>query len=116
MRIDIVQRMGWLPAVRRFARFPISLPVIGRTGPSSKKAIEGVVRSIGAGGLMAEFPVQMVPGSAVGLVLQRRHGPLTVKGRVVWTFATRGTVRHGFEFPEPLWPGFAMELFLDENR
>jgi hypothetical protein len=116
MGAEIVDQKGELLATRRFARFPISLPVIGRAGQSFKKAIQGVVRSIGAGGLMAEFPVQMAPGSAVGLVLQRRHGPLTVKGRVVWTSAMKGTVRHGFEFWEPQWPGFAMELFLDENR
>ena len=110
------QQAGGLPGARRFARFPISLPVIGRAGQSPKGSIEGTVRSIGAGGLMAEFPVQMVPGRAVGLVLQRRHGPLIVKGRVVWTSATEGTVRHGFAFLEPKWPGFAMDLFLDENR
>ena len=65
---------------------------------------------------MAEFPVQMVPGRAIGLVLQRRHGPLTVRGRVVWTSASRGKIRHGFAFLTPQWPGFAMDLFLDENR
>ena len=112
----MVKQTGGLPGVRRFARFPISLPVIGRSGQSSEKAIAGVVRSVGAGGLMAEFPVQMVPGQAIGLVLQRRHGPLTVQGRVVWSSATGDTVRHGFAFREPQWPGFAMELFLDENR
>jgi len=110
------KQTGGLADLRRYARFPVSLPVIGRGVQSPKKEIEGVVRSISAGGLMAEFPVQMSPGSALGLVLQTRHGPLTVEGRVVWTSATRGTIRHGFAFPEPKWPGFAMDLFLDENR
>ena len=102
--------------VRRFARFPVSMPVIGRSGRSPKKSIQGVVRSVGAGGLMVEFPVQMLPGSSVGLVIRTRHGPLTLEGRVVWTSATGDTVRHGFAFLEPKWPGFAMDLFLDENR
>ena len=110
------KQTGGLPEPRRYARFPVSLPVIGRAVQFPQREIEGVVRSISAGGLMAEFPVQMPPGGAVGLVLQTRHGPLTVEGRVVWTSATRGTVRHGFAFPEPKWPGFAMDLFLDENR
>jgi hypothetical protein len=116
MTNEMIQEMDGLLGTRRFARFPISLRVIGRDGQSPKEPIQGVVRSIGAGGLMAEFPVQMVPGRTLGLVLQRRHGPLTVKARVVWTSATRGKVRHGFAFVQPQWPGFAMELFLDENR
>ena len=110
------KEMKALRRIRRYARFPISLPVIGRTGESSRKAVKGMVRSVGAGGLMAEFPVQMMPGRSVGLVLQRRHGPLTVRGRVVWAIPTRRSVRHGFAFLEPQWPGFAMDLFLDENR
>jgi len=116
MSNTMAQQTDGLLGTRRFARFPISLPVVGRAGQCLKQSIQGVVRSIGAGGLMAEFPVQMVPGRAVGLVLQRRHGPLTIRGRVVWTSTTGDTVRHGFAFLEPQWPGFAMDLFLDENR
>jgi hypothetical protein len=116
MSSDRMPQANRLPGTRRFARFPISLRVTGRAGQSSKKPIQGVVRSIGAGGLMVEFPVQMVAGRAMGLVLQRRHGPLTVKGRVVWASPARRMVRHGFAFLEPQWPGFAMDLFLDENR
>ena len=113
---DRGQRVGEPLTKRRFARFPIALPVIGRDGKSSEEAVQGIVRSIGAGGLMAEFLVQMVPGRAIGLVLQRRHGPLIVHGRVVWTSASEGRICHGFAFLTPQWPGFAMDLFLDENR
>jgi len=121
MRNEMARQMGGLTRTRRFARFRVCMPVIGRAGRSSKTAVQGrtmrgVVRSVGAGGLMVEFPVQMAPGRDIGLVLQRRHGPLTMKGRVVWTSPTRGMVRHGFAFLEPQWPGFAMDLFLDENR
>lgn len=117
MSNGLAQQMGGLLGARRFARFPISLPVIGRVGQSPKRAIEGVVRTVGAGGLMADFPVRMMPGSAVGLVLQRRHGPLTVEGRVVrLDLRNGGRIRHGFAFREPQWSGFALELFLNEYR
>jgi len=101
---------------RRFARLPIALPVIGRVAQSPEQAVAGVVRTVGAGGLMAELPVRIVSGSVVDLVLQRRHGPLTVEGRVVWTSGTGGRIRHGFAFRNPQWSGFAMDLFLDEHR
>lgn len=110
------RQTGELPEVRRFRRFPVSLPVTGRAGQFPREDIEGVVRNVSAGGLMAEFPVRLLPGSAIGLVLQRRFGPLPLEGRVVWTSESGGTVRHGLAFPEPKWPGFAMDLFLDENR
>lgn len=116
MSHELIQRRDGRSSARRFRRFPIALPVIGRMGQSPKRAIEGVVRTVGAGGLMAEFPVWMRPGSAMGLVLQRRHGPLIVEGRVVWTSATGGRIRHGFAFREPQWSGFALDLFLDEHR
>jgi hypothetical protein len=116
MADEDTKQTGGLRETRQFARYPVSLPVIGRAVKTPKKEIRGVVRSLGAGGLMAEFPVRMLPGSAVGLILQTRHGPLTLEGRVVWTSATGGTIRHGFAFLEPKWPGFAMDLFLDENR
>ena len=101
---------------RRFGCLPIALPVIGRVAQSPEQAVAGVVRTVGAGGLMAEFPVRMMPGSAVRLVLQRHHGPLTVEGRVVWTSGTGGRIRHGFAFRTPQWSGFALDLFLDEHR
>jgi hypothetical protein len=101
---------------RRFARLPMALPVIGRVAQSREQAVAGVVRTVGAGGLMAEFPVRMMPGSAVRLVLQRRHGPLTVEGRVVWTSGTGARIRHGLAFRNPQWSGFALDLFLDEHR
>jgi hypothetical protein len=107
---------GNLSQIRRFTRFPVSLPVTGRVVELSEGDIEGMARNVGAGGLMAELPVSLPPGSAVGLVLQRRHGPLLVEARVIWTMASGGMIRHGFAFLEPKWPGFAMDLFLDENR
>ena len=101
---------------RRFARFPISLPVLARAGHASGQEVGGTVRDIGAGGLMADFPVEMAPRSAIWLLLQRRRGPLEMKGRVVWTAVTQGMIRHGVAFPEPKGQDFAMDLFLAERR
>lgn len=100
---------------RRFARFPVSLPVLARAEHSPGQDVAGTVRDIGAGGLMAEFPVDMVPRSTIRLLLQTRRGPLEMEGRVVWTAATQGMIRHGVAFPEPKHQDFAIDLFLAER-
>lgn len=104
------------PGVRQFERFPVSLPAVGWTAQFPGKVIEGMVRVIGAGGFMAELSVQMVPGSTVDLVLDTQRGAVEVKGRVVWTSASGGTVRHGFAFPAPKAPDFAAALHAAESR
>ena len=101
---------------RRFARVPVSLPVLARAEQFPGKEIAGVVRNVSAGGLTAEFPVQIAPDSTVALRLQTRRGPLEVKGRIVWTTVIGGTVRHGFTFPEPKGLDFALDLFIRENQ
>ncbi len=65
---------------------------------------------------MAEFPVQMVSGSTLGLTLQTPWGPLEVEGRVVWTAVAQGKVRHGVAFPEPKEQDFAVDLFVAGSR
>lgn len=102
--------------VRKFERFPVSLPAVGWTAQFPGKVIEGMVRVIGAGGFMAELSVQMVPGSTVDLVLDTQRGAVEVKGRVVWTSAGGGTVRHGFAFPQPKAPDFAASLLAAESH
>ncbi len=101
---------------RRFVRLPVVVPVIGRAVQFPGEEIRGMVRNIAAGGVLAEFPVQMVPGSVVDLVLQTRRGPRGMEGKVVWTSAVQGKIHHGIAFPEPKEPTFALELFLHENR
>ena len=103
---------GRPPGRRQFARFPVFYAAAFRDEHFPGKEISGSVRDIGDGGLMAEFPVQMPCGSAMGLVLQTRRGPLSVEGRVVWTAATQEMTRHGIAFPEPQSMGFALDLFL----
>ena len=100
---------------RRYARFPVSLLILVRAKQFPGRGIPGTVRNIGAGGLMAEFPVQMVPGSAMRLLLQTRGGPLTEEGQVVWTAVTPGAVRHGVAFPEPKGQDFAVDLFVTDH-
>ncbi len=65
---------------------------------------------------MAEFPVEMVPGSSMDLVLQTRWGPLEVEGTVVWASASEGKIFHGVAFPEPKGQDFAVDLFVAESR
>lgn len=101
------------PWTRQFARFPVSLPVLVRAGQAPGREIPGRARDVGAGGLMAELPVNMGAGSAVGLLLQTRSGRRELEARVVWTAATEGTVRHGCAFPVPQSPDFAVELFIE---
>lgn len=101
---------------RRFARFPVVLPVIGRAAQSGGKEIRGMAWNVGGGGLMAEFPVDMAPREAVSLVLETRRGPLEVDGRVVWTAAANGKIRHGVAFWEPKGQEFAVDLFVSESR
>jgi hypothetical protein len=57
-----------------------------------------VIHNIGTGGLMAEFPVELVRGRAVELTLITRAGSLTLEGRVAWTAAGEGHVRPGVAF------------------
>jgi len=101
---------------RRFARFPVVLPVIGRAAQSGGKEIRGMVWNVGGGGLMAEFPVDMAPREAVSLLLETRRGLLEVDGRVVWTAAANGKIRHGVAFREPKGQEFAVDLFVSESR
>jgi len=101
---------------RRFARFPVSLPATGRAPQVTKSVLNGMVRSVGSGGILAEFPRETPVGSVMHVVLQRRHGPLEIECRVTWTAKAGGVIRHGLAFLTPQPPGFAEDLFLEEPR
>jgi hypothetical protein len=94
---------------RRFLRFPVSLPVVAL---SPLGELAGMVRNVGAGGLMAEFPRQLIQDSAVDLLLQTRRGHVSVAARIVWVAPANGTVRHGCAFSEPKEESFAVGLFV----
>jgi len=77
--------------------------------------LQGTVRDIGRGGLMAEFPVALVPGSVVELTLRTRDGFLRETSRVVWVKTVEGRARHGFAFPEPKPREYAVDLYRQES-
>ncbi|MGE5850344.1 MAG: PilZ domain-containing protein [Candidatus Methylomirabilota bacterium] len=113
---EIEALWGHLPGRRRFGRFPVSLPVTGRSPQIGGEELRGLVRTVGAGGIMVEFPAEVPPGSTIHLVLEIRLGPLPVECRVVWARATAGTVRHGLAFLEYMGRNFATDLFIEEHR
>jgi hypothetical protein len=101
------------PRRRQFLRMPVSLPVLGRAPQFPGEALRGMVLNVSGGGMLAEFPVELVPGSVVD---QTRHGEQEVEGKVIWISIAEGRIRHGVAFPEPRGQAFAMDLFLGENR
>lgn len=113
---EVEAMWGQLPGRRRFGRFPVSLPAEGRSREVGERELSGTVRTVGAGGLMVEFPVEIPPGSSIHLVLKIRMGPLPVECRVVWVRASGNTVRHGLAFLEHMGRNFARDLFLEEHH
>jgi hypothetical protein len=101
---------GPAPQIRRFARICVALPAIGWAPQFPGMPLRGMVRHIAAGGLMVEFPVEVVPGSTLRIHLETRQAAREMAGKVVWTAADGDTIRHGVSFPEPQ----ALE-FLDES-
>ena len=101
---------------RQFGRLPVSLRAVGLTTLVSGGQVSGTVRTIGVGGLMAEFPVEVPPGSLLRVQIARQHGSLEVDSRVVWTAAISGAVLHGLAFLTPKDPEFAVDLFMEEVR
>ena len=92
------------------------LPVIGWVPDRSGLELHGTALRVGAGGLEAEFPQAIPPGSTLQVVLKTRQNPIETDCRVVFATQTGTTVRHGLAFLEPKDPHFAMELYLRESR
>lgn len=109
------QPQGYL-GERRFPRFEVALPVVGRVPQFPERDIHGTVRNIGRGGLMAEFPVELVSGSFVDLTLHTRNGLQEEAGRVVWVACAGATVRHGLAFSEPKGRDYMVDLFLGQQH
>ncbi len=101
---------------RRHVRLPVLLPAAGwMTDPQSAK-VQGTVRNVSAGGILAEFPQEMPPGRSVRVVLSSRLGRGGVGGGVVWVRGVGLGIHHGIAFPEPKNRSFALDLFLAEHR
>ena len=100
---------------RHFVRLPVAVPVVGRAAQFGDTEVHGTVWNLGGGGLMAKFPVWIVPGSVVALVLQTRTGPLAVTGEVAWADPPGIQISHGIAFRDPRGHDFALALFHSEN-
>ncbi|HWT83282.1 MAG TPA: PilZ domain-containing protein [Candidatus Methylomirabilis sp.] len=100
---------------RRYVRMSVSLPIIGRAAEFGERELLGMVRNIGGGGVMAEFPVWIVPGSVVHLTLQTPHGPVAFTGEVAWADPRGTPIAHGIAFREPHGDAFAWEFFQGEQ-
>ena len=101
---------------RRFARFPVSVPVLVHTEQFPGEEVTGVVRNVSVGGLIAEFPREISSATPLRLLLKTRRGPLELEARVVWSAATKTKVRHGLAFIQQQDSDFAINLFIGENR
>ena len=103
--------------IRRFERVPVALPVIGQAPQFLGTALRGMARYVGAGGMMLEFPVEVVQGTVLRVILSTPRGPLEVEGEIVWTSSQshEGLVRHGLAFREPRDPGF-VDLVVGEHQ
>lgn len=101
---------------RRFARFPVDVPVVAQASQFPDRKLYGMIRNVGRGGLMAEFAIQFVLRSLVDLALHTRDGEREETARVVWRKTIRGVVQHGFAFHVPKEQDFALDFFFAENR
>ncbi len=96
---------------RRFDRVPIT----ARAPQFCRTLLRGSALYVGTGGLILEFLVEVLRGTALRVVLPTARGPLEVEGTVVWTRPHDGCVRHGVVFPAPKEPAF-VRLVLEGNR
>ncbi|HSD49762.1 MAG TPA: response regulator [Candidatus Methylomirabilis sp.] len=115
LRKEIGRRVSQDLGKRRFPRLAVSLPVVGRAWQFGEGDVPGVIRDIGAGGVMVEFAARALPGSLLHLSLETRQGALGLNGTVVWSTAGGQGVLHGLTFREPKDLRFVLDLFLDEH-
>ncbi len=100
---------------RRFPRFPVNVPVVAQASQFPDRKLHGRIRNIGRGGLLAEFALQLVPGSRLEFSVVTSQGLHPETGRVVWASASGDVVRHGIAFLEPKGPSFGPELLFGDS-
>jgi hypothetical protein len=98
--------MATYDPMRCFERVPVALPVTGWAPQFQGTALSGMVRYLSEGGLMVEFPVELMRSTSVRVVLPTFQGLVEVEGRIVWTTAHGTVIQHGVAFPEPKGPDF----------
>ncbi len=107
--------MATYDPTRRFERVPVELPVTGWAPQFQSTALSGMVRYLSEGGMMMEFPVQLMRSTGVRVVLHTFQDLVEMDGTVVWTSAHGSHIRHGVAFPEPKGPD-SMPAVLGEKR
>ncbi len=104
--IEGMRKQMAAPGSRQYGRLSVALPVIGWAPQFQGTALPGMVRYLSEGGLMVEFPVELMRGTRVRVALPTVQGSLEVAGNIVWTVPHGRVIRHGLAFPEPEGPDF----------
>jgi hypothetical protein len=107
--------MEMFEPTRRFDRVPVALPVTGWAPQFQGAALPGMVRYLSEGGLLVEFPVELIRGTLVRVVLPMLQGSLEVEGKVVWIASHGSVIRHGVAFPEPKGSDFIPRVLGDKR-
>jgi PilZ domain len=91
--------------VRRGARrIEEQHPALEERTQELSSALVGMVRYLSEGGLMVEFPVELLQGTRVRVVLPTFQGPLEVEGEIVWTAPTGASFGTAWPSPSPKDP------------
>jgi PilZ domain-containing protein len=109
------QEIGTRPT-RRFGRLSVSLPAVAHVSQNRAGVLLGTVRTIGDGGMLAEFPIEIPQGTLVRVAVQLPQTSLELEARVVWITKSDTTVRHGLAFTVPKPRGFAETLSLTKRE
>jgi PilZ domain-containing protein len=89
-------------AERRFARYPVQLPILYRTGGSPSPQVgAGWTLDLSEGGASVELADCLNPETPITVRLQTEGGPIELAARVIWAGAqprAGGGVLHGLVF------------------
>jgi hypothetical protein len=89
---------------RRFARFPLVLPLQHRVPdrPHAEAAV-GWTHNVSGGGACLELAGPLRPSASLGLQLHTPDGPIAAEARVLWTrsrLPAEGGILHGIAFTQ----------------
>ena len=107
------QEIGTRPT-RRFGRHAVTLPAVAYVSQMDAGVLLGTVRTIGDGGMLAEFSIEIPKGSLVRVSVQLPLASLELEAQVVWVAKNETVVRHGLAFTAPKPRGFASTLSLNK--
>ncbi len=93
----------------------MAVAVVGGAAQCGDTEVHGTGWNIDRGGLMAKFPVRIVPGTVVDYVFRTRHGPVAVTGQVGCAEPPGHQIGHRNACREPREHDFASDLSLSDN-